>query len=44
MKVYRNLSIKMKVFLMIVLILILIISMAFGSLYYAYSIYDKQTL
>ncbi|WP_405173131.1 sensor histidine kinase [Paenibacillus sp. FSL H8-0260] len=42
MKVYRNLSIKMKVFLMIVLILILIISMAFGSLYYAYSIYDKQ--
>lgn len=42
MKAYRNLSIKMKVFLMIILIMLLIIALAFGSLYYAYSVYDRQ--
>ncbi|WP_438351189.1 sensor histidine kinase [Paenibacillus sp. FA6] len=42
MKVYRNLSIKLKMFLMIMLIMVIIIVLAFSSLYYAYSIYDKQ--
>ncbi|ASA20127.1 sensor histidine kinase [Paenibacillus donghaensis] len=42
MKLYRNLSIKSKVFLMIILIMILIITLAFSSLYYAYSVYDRQ--
>ncbi|AEI43090.1 cache domain-containing sensor histidine kinase [Paenibacillus mucilaginosus] len=42
MKAFRNLRIKVKLFLMIILLLILIILLAFGSLYYSYSIYDKQ--
>ncbi|GGF90200.1 sensor histidine kinase YesM [Paenibacillus albidus] len=42
MKAYRNLSIKLKVFLTIILLMIIIITLAFGSLYYVYSIYDKQ--
>lgn len=41
-KGYRNLSIKLKIFFIIALIMILIITLAFSSLYYAYSIYDKQ--
>ncbi|KQO18376.1 sensor histidine kinase [Paenibacillus sp. Leaf72] len=42
MTVYRNLSIKRKMFLMIFLIMTLIITIAYSSLYYAYSIYDRQ--
>ncbi|WP_419872436.1 sensor histidine kinase [Candidatus Pristimantibacillus sp. PTI5] len=41
-KGYRNLSIKLKIFFIISLIMVLIITLAFSSLYYAYSIYDKQ--
>ncbi|MDQ8734438.1 histidine kinase [Paenibacillus sp. LHD-38] len=41
-KAYRNLSIKLKIFFIIALIMVLIITLAFSSLYYAYSIYDKQ--
>ncbi|WP_341280821.1 sensor histidine kinase [Paenibacillus sp. FSL H8-0537] len=42
MAIYRNLSIKRKMFLMVFLIMTLIITIAYSSLYYAYSIYDKQ--
>lgn len=41
-KAYRNMSIKLKIFFIIAFIMILIITLAFSSLYYAYSIYDKQ--
>lgn len=42
MTAYRKLSIKMKMFLMIMLMMGLVITLAFSSLYYTYSIYDKQ--
>ncbi|MEY8739536.1 sensor histidine kinase [Bacillales bacterium AN1005] len=39
---YRKLSIKMKMFLMIMFMMAFIITLAFSSLYYTYSVYDKQ--
>lgn len=42
MTAYRKLSIKMKMFLMIMFMMAFIIILAFGSLYYTYSVYDKQ--
>ncbi|MEW4427929.1 histidine kinase [Paenibacillus pabuli] len=42
MTAYRKLSIKMKVFLMIMLMMALVITLAFTSLYYTYSVYDRQ--
>lgn len=42
MTAYRRLSIKMKMFLMIMLMMALVITLAFTSLYYTYSVYDRQ--
>ncbi|KQY82219.1 histidine kinase [Paenibacillus sp. Root52] len=39
---YRKLSIKMKMFMMIMFMMAFIITLAFSSLYYTYSVYDKQ--